>query len=365
MMERIHGGFFPDETIEYDFSISVNPLGMPAKAREAIEIAISSAGKYPDPSGRQVKEAFVSYIKKRMGVCLNKEHLLLGNGAAELIYTLCFSVFSENHRKKGIVLGPTFSEYAYAVEEAGGEVVYIHTKEKNGFGLTDDEENVLVEEIKKGVEIVFVCNPNNPTGTLFEKERLLRILEICERTGTVFCVDECFMPFCDKWEKESLLAVIEKYSCLCVFRAMTKFYSMSGIRMGFLVSSNSEFLKKLRKRLQPWNTSVLAQNATVQALADESYVQKTRAWLTKEKAYLLDELQRLNLKVYKAGAANFLLFEADKDLQKNLFSHKIAVRSISEIQPENQIQTGFFRVGIRTHEENVKLVEALKQVLYK
>lgn len=346
MKSRKHGGDCYRNRIDYDFSINVNPLGMPQASIEAACQGIRLSGRYPDEKG----EALCKALAKKEGVA--KENILLGNGAAELIYALCHSL----RPQKALAPAPCFMEYESAILAAGGKMTYYPLAEEKDFDLEEGFLSAITEE----TEIVFLCNPGNPTGRLIEQQLLWKIALKCEKMGIWLCVDECFLPFM-RAEKELSMIGKQQLSHLVVLRAFTKVYGMPGLRLGYACLSSKMLLDKMKASMQPWNTSVPAQMAGIAALQeDESYLEKTRKLIDEEKKYLLNELSKGLAEKVIPSEANFILFKGRADLQKLLLKEKVLIRDCSNFE---NLAEGYFRIGIRTHEENVELIRRWKEAV--
>lgn len=351
-MDFQHGGDIYRNKIEYDFSSNINPLGMPRECVTAVQKAISHIGEYPDYCGGDLCRA----IAKREEVKFT--HIIPGNGAAELIYALCYTV----KPKEVLGMAPAFSEYENAAVAAGGTMRFWNLKEHLGFSLEDDSEEAFLNEIKEDTGILFLCNPNNPTGTVIDKHRLLRIAKRCEVTGTYFCIDECFLPFLEKENRYTMKHELEAFPHLLVLRAFTKIYGMPGLRLGYVLSANEMLSERLRRCLPPWNTSVIAQAAGAEALKDESFVNQTRLLIKEEKAYLIRELRNgLADRIY-ASEANYIFFHSRTDLKKYLLEKKILIRDCSNYR---NLSKGYFRIAVRNHQENKELIRRWRTGLEK
>lgn len=338
-MEYGHGGDIYRNEVEYDFSVNINPLGMPEKSLEAAKKALLSCGSYPDWQAEKLCQA----IAQAEGV--KREQVLLGNGAAELIYAFLFALKPKN----GLLLAPSFAEYETALVSAGGKPAFWKLQEEKGFALEED----FLEAIEKETDAVFVCNPNNPTGRLTKRELLIQIAQRCEKMQTYFCLDECFLPFLEQEEDLTMKGMLEQFPHMIILRAFTKIYGMPGLRLGYALTANDALRQKIRGCLQPWNTSVPAQAAGVEALKDRDYLAETRQLVKRERQFLLEELSDgLAQKVYPSGA-NFLLFKSRSDLKELLLQQKILIRSCSNYR---NLQEGYFRIAVRTHEENRELI---------
>ena len=193
-----HGGDVYRNPIEYDFSINVNPLGMPLASIQAAHEGIVLTGRYPDYRAEQLCRA----IAKAQNIPADR--IIPGNGAAELLYAL-----GQTIPGKALAIAPTFTGYAEAVAAGGGEMSYAGCEDADG-GVDDmsgqdrlqfDSETViqrLLAKLDDSIRLVFLCNPNNPTGTLFTREQILRVLAKAEAMQAYVCVDECFLPFLEE-----------------------------------------------------------------------------------------------------------------------------------------------------------------------
>ena len=153
---------------------------------------------------------------------------------------------------------------------------------------------------------------------------------------------------------------LENYPRLMILKAFTKMYAMPGLRMGYLLCRDEEFRKKLAESRQPWNVSVPAQEAALAALGEEEFVRQTREFLKKERPFLKEQLQQLGFRVYE-GAANFLFFFSElPDLREKLLPYHIFIRDCGNF---TGLEQGYYRIAVRTHEENLRLLRALRELL--
>lgn len=352
-MHYIHGGdiYHQKENILYDFSININPLGMPERSRQAAMRGIElSEGRYPDPDGKKLCTGLAQ--KKN----IDASQIILGNGAAELIYALCQAL----RPPKGCILAPGFQEYEAGLKSVNAKLQIWDLQEKETFCLTRNFLSYLEKNAGKN-EILFVCNPNNPTGSMVSQEMLRQIAAICEKAGCFLCVDECFLPFLENEKEFTMLPFLQEYPHLIVLRAFTKIYGMPGLRIGYACTANQKLLEKMHSVLQPWNTSVPAQMAAQEALEERAYLQNTIRLLERERTYLVEELSGksgtvLADRVYPS-AANYIFFHSRRDLKERLLENGILIRSCANYR---NLSEGYFRIAIRTHEENAALVDAWK-----
>lgn len=355
-----HGGDIYRNPIEYDFSVNVNPLGMPLASIQAAHEGIVLTGRYPDYKAEQLCNAIAK--AKQVPV----ERIIPGNGAAELLYALGQTISG-----KALTIAPTFTGYAEAVAAGGGEMCYAGCEDADGRAADMDEqvrlqfdsENViqrLLAKLDDSIRLVFLCNPNNPTGALFTREQILRVLAKAEALQAYVCVDECFLPFLEEEASYSMLPYLAEHPRLLVLRAFTKIYCMAGLRLGYLVCGEAELQSKIRARIQPWNTSIPAQMAGIAALSDTEYLAKTRENLQEERAYLVPRLRELVAEVYD-GYGNFLLFRDETDLKEQMLDVGVLIRACDDFAG---LDDTYFRIGIRSHSENQEFVRRLARVKY-
>lgn len=348
-MEFQHGGDIYRNKADYDFSSNINPLGMPEGCVAAVQRAISHIGEYPDSCGSRLCRA----IGEREGI--NPDYVIPGNGAAELIYGFCYA----RKPKKALGMAPAFSEYENAVSAAGGRMQFWNLQECDNFALAGGCEKDFLAAINKETDILFLCNPNNPTGTVLDKATLLKVAERCERTDTYLCIDECFLPFLEEEELYTMKHELERFPHLLVLRAFTKLYGMPGLRLGYILCANPILAEQLVKCLPPWNTSVIAQAVGEEALKEEGFVMRTRVLIKEEKEYLIRELQSgLADRIY-ASRANFIFFHSREDLQLRLLEKKILIRDCSNYR---NLSRGYFRIAVRSHAENKELIRRWRSI---
>lgn len=341
-----HGGDCYRNQIDYDFSININPLGMPEESKRAAFEGILLSDRYPDYKG----EALCRALAKAEGV--PEESVILGNGAAELIYGLCHGL----QPKKSLIPVPSFQEYEAAVFSARGEITYYIMKEEADFRLSEEILSLITED----TDILFLSNPNNPTGSLTDKALLMKIARRCEKTGTWFCLDECFLPFLDREGELTMKHELSGFPHMIVLRAFTKVYGMPGLRLGYGLTAGEELCRRLKAALPVWNTSIPAQMAGEAALKDKEYLVKARALIQKEKGFLMEELSRgIAHKIY-ASEANFIFFRSREDLKERLLERKVLIRSCHNFKG---LSEGFFRIGVRTHEENLAFIRACNDII--
>lgn len=339
MQRYEHGGLLANQMPHQsflDFSVNLNPLGMPEAVQQALRDGVSDFAAYPDPNGTALRTALGAYH----GV--NPARILCGNGAAELIFRVCLAL----RPRRALVPSPTFSEYERSVRLLGGAVEEVPLPLGEAF----------FRALRPGVDVVFLCTPNNPTGQLLPPETLLRVARRCAENGTVLLVDECFLDFT---EGESLLPHLAQYPHLLLLKAFTKYYAMAGLRLGYLLGDEA-LLHRLEPFAPTWSVSAPAQTAGLAALTTQpGWGNQTRSLVKWERQFLRQGLSELGLVVFPSDC-NFLLVKHQKPLAEKLQQRGILVRRCANF---TGLDETYFRVGLQTREKNRQLLQAVKEVL--
>lgn len=340
-----HGGDIYRNKAISDFSVNINLSGTPESVMEAACRGVRSSFRYPDTRCQDLRKA----ISESAGI--PAEEIICGNGAADLIYSLVLAARPE----KALVPAPSFFEYGQALRAMGCTVVCHYMKEENGFALGED----FLQAITPDIGIVFLCNPNNPTGTLIDKGLMERIIKRCEEHHVLLAVDECFMDFAEDAAEYSVMDIYGRTETLFVLKAFTKLYAMPGLRLGYGFCRDMQLLEKMKEVSQPWSVSIPAQEAGIAALKETEYVKRSLEILKKEKAFLLEGLDRLGLKVY-GSAANYLFFRAGEGLFEKCLEKGFLIRDCGNYEG---LSEGYYRIAVKTHEENELFLKALGEVV--
>lgn len=342
-MHYEHGGDVFDKEVKIDFSVNVNPYGMPASVKNAAIKSIEDSNKYPDYDCRKLRKA----IGDRYN--LNKEYICCGNGAAELIYNITRAV----NPKKAMVLAPTFSDYERSLKAVNSTIDYYRLTPENDFAVQSD---IIEKVMKSNPEIVYICNPNNPTGKLTDHKILLELLEATKSIGARLLVDECFIEFTTE---KSMAEYVGEYKNLIVLRAFTKTYAMAGIRSGYCMCSDEKLYDKLFRITQNWNVSNIAIEASVAALKEDKYLAKSVKEIQKEAKRVTKALKEMKLKVWKTSA-NYILLKSDIDLYEECLKRGLLIRDCSNYVG---LEGGYYRIAVRTKEENEVLLKVLGGII--
>lgn len=343
-----HGGEV-NSAIQLDFSVNVNPLGMPKNVKESLLRGIEQAEKYPDATCSKLVEK----LSEKLHIA--KEQLILGNGADELIYAYSRALRELYGGRKALVFAPAFGEYERALSSEGIEICYV--KRNRDFGISTEEMSLFRKMAQtKQMDAVFLCSPDNPSGKLIADEVLKEILKITGKQGIRCFLDLCFYELTSNYDEDRICGLLEQYEHLTVVSAFTKTYAVAGLRLGYLMSKDTNLISYISRHTQCWNISSLAQLAGVACLENDAYLQEARRVLDTERAYLLDALGKCAEYVCPSDANYILCYDAYPYAEK-LKEKGILIRDCSNYEG---LTEGYFRVAVRSHEENEKLVEAME-----
>lgn len=343
--KHVHGGDIYRYPNALDFSANCNPYGMPEGVKAAAVKALERAQNYPDVSCSELRRA-VEQAEK-----VPYDQIICGNGAADLIFGLALA----RKPQKGLLTAPAFAEYEQALASVGCEIKHVVLKEEEGFVPGKD----FLDEITEDLDMVFFCNPNNPTGVLVNQEYLRRVAEKCKECNVFLVLDECFIDFLETPDRYSMKPYLEEFPGMFLVKAFTKKYAMPGIRLGYGFCSDSHVLEDMKAVMQPWNVSVIAQEAGIAALKEESYWQRSREKVWEERAYLLKKLKEMKLQIY-GSKANYIFFRGPEGLKEFCLERGISIRDCSNYEG---LSSGFYRIAVRTRQENEKLLEVFTKIL--
>ena len=329
-----------------DFSSNIN-LFIVDSMDKIVAAGVGSLQKYPDIKYRRLRKNISEYL----GV--DDSQVIPGNGATEIIYLLM-----RNLSGRLAIINPTFSEYKKGAEIAGLSVVDFVMDWKKDFKLDLDE----IYRRKDEFDSIFICNPNNPDGSVREIKKLL---EFAEKEGKLLIVDETFIEFADSEKDRSLVNMVEKSKNLFIIRAVTKFFGIPGIRLGYGISSNRELLQKMYDEKEPWTINSFADSASDFIFKEEEYIRKSKEYFSKERVCMINEINKIDgIKAFNSDA-NFILVRFENrnvlDVKENLLKRAgLLIRDASNFIG---LDSSFARVAIKNHEQNTVLVDALRSVL--
>ncbi len=337
------------ETRLIDFSASINPLGAPSWLRAEIARSISDTSHYPDIDSTDLVAAAAQAF------AVKPEQITPANGSSELI----FSIPQVMKFSRALIVEPSYIDYRTACNRQGLDIVSHNLLPDTDFTL----DLTLLQPYLSEPSLVFLAHPNNPTGRMLPVKETLKL--IAAHPECCFIIDEAYLSFVSDSTNSSFINYTAELDNLIVLRSLTKFYAIAGLRLG-LGFAGKKLTAILRNSLTPWSVNTLSQKVGARVLLDTEYAQRSLAYTLSCKDELLRQLQQITeLKVFPS-AANFILCRLlnnmqTPDLCTQALKYGIALRDCSDF---SGLDKSFFRVAVRTPEENDKLIETLKQLLY-
>lgn len=351
-MHLIHGGdvYSARQKMKQeplDFSANINPMGMPPGAVRAAADALQQCTQYPDPLCRELRAALAAYEG------IPAEQIVCGNGAADLI----FRIVAATHPQRALLLEPTFAEYEQALRSMDCSIAYFPLQESEGFVLPE----AFLQQLTPEINLLFLCNPNNPTGRTVSPALLQEIWKRCEEAGILLVVDECFNEFLEHPEQNTLKDVLETGANAVILKAFTKSFAMPGLRLGYGLCGNGDLAERIFSCGQPWGVSIPAQAAGVAALQEQGYLERMRRLIQTERRWLSENLARLGLRVFPSEA-NYILFrtETEISLRERMEQRGVLIRACGNYRG---LDDRYYRIAVRGHDENERLIAALKCAL--
>jgi threonine-phosphate decarboxylase len=327
-----------------DFSASINPLGTPKAVIHEIQKGLKNLIHYPDMNATKLREKIGNVYN------IDPASIVCGNGCAELIHLVPRTMGFQ----KVLIVQPTFSDYARACKIARTNCVIVdHILEKeNGFVI--EPQKLIDQAIDSTVEAVYLCNPNNPTGRLLEKDIILGITQMLRKQKIYLIIDESFIDFSSG---ESLSDAVGINPYLMVLRSMTKFYALAGLRLGWGVFP-LHIAAMLRECKEPWSVNTLAQAAGIAALEEVSYKDKTRELIKKQRQILAKGLKDLGIE-YIPSDANYYLFYTShaQKIAEYLANNGILVRGCSNFKG---LDHRYLRIAVKSPKNNRTLLKYMK-----
>ncbi len=326
-----------------DFSASINPLGVPDSVAGAIRENIGLLVHYPDPFADGISRDLAQHL----GVPVRS--LLCGNGSTELIYLIVRALRPE----RVLIPAPTFSEYERAcVLNKGTSCTRYDLSRQDGFAIDPGQ----FIKAMSGCDMAFLCNPNNPTGRLVEREAVLELVRAAKRADCFLVVDEAFIDFTTD---QSLVKDVEGNSHLIVLRSLTKFYALSGLRIGYGIFPD-QVLQRVRDHKEPWTVNTLAQIAAATAIRDRAYEERTTALISAEKGYLEQSFRDLGIEFFPSSANYYLLRTSRGNEVVSVLRKKgVLVRDCSNFVG---LDGSYIRVAVRSRNENSRLLKELGEL---
>ena len=334
------------------FGANVNPLGLSDTVRQKLTDHLDVLCRYPDREYKSLRRTVGAYCGA------DPAHIVVGNGSTELISLL----ISQRSPKKTLVLGPTYSEYARELSLVGGSMEYYHLREEQDFVLDIDD---FLSYIVADVDMVILCNPNNPTSSAVSCQDMERIIRECGKKGVFVMIDETYVEFAPSISQISAVSLVPDYDNFMVIRGVSKFFAAPGLRLGYGITSSESFLAALLTRQNPWSLNSIGAYAGEEMLKDQEYIQKTRTLIATQREQMLARL--VGSKTYKTypAYANFILARIMKEgvtsfqVFEKAIRQKLMIRDCSSFA---ELEGEYIRFCIMEPEDNERLMDCLLEV---
>ena len=374
-MSKIHGGnifqFAHEQRIEpyevVDFSANINPLGPSQRGLDALNAQLRYISHYPDATNDDVLNAIADTYE------MDKHQIIVGNGAAELLYAIC--------RLPGytgaFVPAPGFSEYKEALEASKipvRDIFYRPREDDNGkpyFEVPYLALETFAAELKgqDGRIIVFLGNPNNPDGTLLDKDHIRTVASMLKDANSLLVIDESFIDFVGndplQDNEHSMRSLVNEFDNIIVVHSFTKFYAVPGLRIG-AAFANETLITQLQQYIPSWSVNTLAQAYTKAALNDVDYIKRTKQELNEERVFMYNALDDIEgITVYQPSA-NFILFQVNqKGITANYINDELKKYNMIVRNCDSYVglTNHWVRIAIKDHDTNIKLVDKLIDIL--
>lgn len=334
------------------FGANVNPLGLSPRASQDIASHVELLSSYPDRDYTSLRNTISRYCN------IPADFILPGNGSSELISLL----IQERSPKHTLILGPTYSEYSRELSFSGSTQEYYHLQESMDF---EPDIPDLCRKLEQGYDFLILCNPNNPTSSAISKKDLRDLIHFCEEKDIFVMIDETYVEFAPDISAITAVPLTQEFTNLMVLRGVSKFFAAPGMRLGYGITGNKKFLKKMREKQTPWSLNSIGAFAGEIMLQDEEYIQQTRQLILSERDRMIDELKNISTyKVYPAYA-NFILLKIQKDGLTSYDVFEACIRQglmIRDCSSFQCLEGEFVRFCIMMPEDNSRLVNVLKSL---
>lgn len=294
------------------FSANVNPKGISPLLRKTLSERLDAITSYPDREYTSLRRSISDYVRSE------PEHIIVGNGSTELI-----SLFIQiEHPKKALVLGPTYSEYEREIFLGGGATHYYPLKESDDFRLDLSD---FTNHLNESVDLLVICNPNNPTSSSITRDSMRRILDVCKQYNIFVMVDETYVEFADHMDEITSVPLTHYYNNIIILRGTAKFFAAPGLRLGYAVTGNRDLVEAINTRKNPWTINSLAVIAGESMFSDDAYIRQTKELISLERTNVYETLKLCpDFKPYPPSA-NFILA---KILKNGVTSQELFDRAI-------------------------------------
>ena len=331
-----------------DFSSNINPLGPSKKALESLKDNLNLLSTYPDVDYVDLREAISSYASCK------SENIVLGLGSTEILRDTIY-YFAP---KTSMILSPCYSEYERELRKISSHIFEYNLEEKNDFKINLDQLINTINE--KNIDFLIFANPNNPTGTILKKSEVERILR---ETEAKVLVDETYIEFTDMGTYSSS-GLTKSYDNLVVVRGTSKFFALPGIRLGYGLSSDENFLNYFKNKEVLWQVNSVAEICGKVMFSDEKYITEVFNFITSRRNYIFSEISKIkNLKAYKSFG-NFILIKILRGPKAGKLREKLLAKGlvIRDCKSFNNLDENYFRICLLKDDDNEILIKNLKEI---
>ena len=345
-----HGGDIYRNKVDIDFSVNLNPLGIRPEMKEALSKALERSHEYPDSKQSLVREKMADLEDLDYG------NVFAGCGASELIPAIVRSIRPGN----ALIYAPSYTGYERALDAAGVDILYHNTMKESGFDLTMEDAASITDK----TDLVFLCDPINPTGKNLKEDVLNEMIRKAHEAGAGVILDESFYLLSERCEgsyRTKSIDLLRKYDNLYILRSFTKLFCVPGIRAGVVFGSH-EGIREIAKQVPEWNLPVTSEaviSTGYDIMKSGSFLRDTLEAVRSGRNYLTENLKGFGFEVYDSDTS-FILFEAPEGLQTGLLAKRILIRECDDYAG---LGNGYYRIAVRNEEDNNKLIKAIGECL--
>ena len=349
-IEQIYG-IRKEEIIS--FSANVNPLGLSVQLRDSLAAHLDAITSYPDREYTELRKVIAAYCDTEY------DRIIVGNGSTELI-----SLFIQiEHPAKAMIIGPTYSEYEREVSLGGGTSLYFPLKESADFQLNLEQ---LEAQLNESIDLLIICNPNNPTSSAITRKDMRSILDICKQHDICVMVDETYIEFAERYDEINAVSLTNYYNNIVILRGISKFFAAPGLRLGYAITGNKDLIKAVNTKQNPWTINSLAEIAGKLMFTDDAYIRQTKELIRQERQRTVASLREIEgLKVYEP-TANFVLVRILRDdiTADTMFDaairEKMMIRNCSTFP---FLDNKYIRLCFMRPEDNERLLSCIRNVM--
>ena len=352
--KTVHGGQgWRIPNIE-DYSHNLNPFG-PPDISDLLKEATNEIGHYPDDSCSTLKDV----ISKRFKIGV--DNIIIGSGSSDIIRM--FPNTFMNPGDEAVISRPSFAEYSHQCEIAGAKVIYNELSESKDFRIDYDS---LSDKITGQTKAVYICNPNNPTGRIEPRDKILKFVKQCEKRDVLVFLDETLLELVPDYDEISCAKYVNKHHNLLVAGSLTKSFAIPGIRIGFGFGSK-EMMEEMDKVRMTWNVGQVEQTVASHLISERmDYVHDAAKIMHDEAEWMYEKLKYIGFPI-KSPTDSYFFFTSVEPLgvsahvfTKTMLENGIMVRDCSSFGPEF---SNYVRFCVKDRERNVRFMEALERTL--